>query len=226
MKIKKYNNKYLGLLILMALLSFTSIASAREDKPRDDSNLIREKQIDKTNSGSRAKPEIESVKENYRKEVEVLKDKYEKEIEVLKSKLGSEKGGVEAKAKELKYNNRISSLKVWTNAINRIKNLKERLNKAIEKANANGVNTDIAKASLTAADDKIIAIQAKSDAMKAILIKPLPMSEADKTSLQTLSKEAQTLTREANALLHKVLKELKEAIIAKKKATNTNSSSN
>lgn len=226
---KQYkNNKYLVLLVAIALLT-SNVAYGREGELNDDSSLrgnveIQNKIEDEKEGEDNNKERIETKLENsvYKEEAKKLKDEYEAKLDALKAKLGAQKDQIKAKKDELKISNRRASVLRWGNAVENIQKLTKRLEEVIKKAKTAGIDTTSAEASLNEANAKILLIETNAKLMMDIVVKPLPMSDTDKTKLSELSKSTQALVKQANALLQKASKDLRTAMQAKRKLNKEN----
>lgn len=227
---KKYkNSKYLVLLIAITLLT-SNVAYGREGELNDDSTLrgnieVQNRSKDNhDNVNDKNKGGLEKRIENsaFREEAKKLKDEYEAKLDALKAKLSAQKDQIKAKKDETKLNNRKASVERWGNAVENIQKLTKKLEEVIKKAKTAGIDTSSAEVSLNEANAKVVQIEANAKLMMDIIVKPLPMSDADKAQLNKLSKETQTLVKEANGLLKKASNDLRNAIQAKRKLNKDN----
>ena len=221
---KQYkNNKYLILLLAFTLLTSGYTAYGREGELNDDSSLKGNVEIqnkiedrDEKEGEDNDKEKIENS--TFREEASLLRKEYEAKLDALKAKLGVEqKDKTKLKKDESKISNRRASVLRWGNAVENIQKLTKRLEEVIKKAKISGVDTTNAELSLKEANLKIVSIEANAKLMMDIVVKTPPMSIEDKAQLNKLSKETQTLVKEANALLQKASKELRNAMQAKRK---------
>ena len=221
---KQYkNNKYLILLLAFTLLTSGYTAYGREGELNDDSSLKGNVEIqnkiedrDEKEGEDNDKEKIENS--TFREEASLLRKEYEAKLDALKAKLGVEqKDKTKLKKDESKISNRKASVLRWGNAVENIQKLTKRLEEVIKKAKISGVDTTNAELSLKEANLKIVSIEANAKLMMDIVVKTPPMSIEDKAQLNKLSKETQTLVKEANALLQKASKELRNAMQAKRK---------
>lgn len=214
---KQYkNNKYLVLLLAITLLT-SNVAYGREDEINDDSSS--RKSVELRNSLDEDKENSDDNNEYgiYKEEARKLKAEYEAKLEALKVKINEQKDKAKVKKDELKLNNRKDLIDRWDNAVEKIKKSEDKLSEVILKAKTAGIDTTSAKASLKQASEKITAIEANAKLMMDIVVKPLPLSDVDKTKLKDLSTGTQKLVRETKALLQKTSKDLRSAIQAKRK---------
>ena len=227
---KQYkNNKYLILLLAFTLLTSGYTAYGREGELNDDSSLKgnveiqnkiedRDEKEGEDNDKERTKVEARLENSAFREEASLLRKEYEAKLDALKAKLGVEqKDKTKLKKDESKISNRKASVLRWGNAVESIQKLTKRLEEVIKKAKISGVDTTNAELSLKEANLKIVSIEANAKLMMDIVVKTPPMSIEDKAQLNKLSKETQTLVKEANALLQKASKELRNAMQAKRK---------
>lgn len=227
---KKYkNSKYLVLLIAITLLT-SNVAYGREGELNDDSTLrgnveVQNKSEDSSEDGDdKNKGRLEKRIDNsaFREEAKKLKDEYEAKLDVLKAKLSAQKDQIKAKKDETKLNNRKASVVRWGNAVENIQKLTKKLEEVIKKAKTAGIDTSGAEVSLNEANAKVVQIEANAKLMMDIIVKPLPMSEADKAKLTELSKSTQIIVKQTNELLQKASKDLRNAMQAKRKLNKDN----
>ncbi|MBI2631309.1 hypothetical protein HYW73_03835 [Candidatus Nomurabacteria bacterium] len=205
--------KYLSFFAVLAMLfSFNVSAALAEENGgavRDDLRLKREE----------AKKEWEAKRDTFRKEFEMKRGEAKAKMEALRASLKTERDAAKAKIKEARIVGREKALERFDGAVLRMTALKEKINSKITALKAKGVDTTGAEAFVATAETKIDEAKAKIAEANALFGTSIEkLSEENKTTLRTLTKETQALIKEAHKALGDAVKSLKDAVKAKIKA--------
>ena len=148
----------------------------------------------------------------YRSAREEMKQK----IEGLRAKIKDERDTAKARIKEVRITGRENSLQRFDFALERIINLKERINNQIIKLKEKGINVTNAKNFLEIANTKLDGAEEKITEINKLLTASIDeLTLENKTKLRTLAMETQTLLKDAHLALNDSIKSLKDEVKVK-----------
>ncbi|MFN4181215.1 MAG: hypothetical protein ACK4FA_00755 [Candidatus Paceibacteria bacterium] len=159
------------------------------------------------------KEKSEAIREELQKKREALRDQAEKLREEAKKKMEALKAKIKDTASLKRYEGRENALHRFDNQVEKVMELRDKVNTKIAELTAKGVDTTTAKTHVANADIKFEEAKKKIAEMNVIFAGSTnQLSEANKTKLQTLAKEAGTLLKDAYNELKLAVKSLKEAV--------------
>jgi len=186
---------------------FAKCPEVKEDKNLQDE--IETSDTDVAGQGS-----IETRREQIKTEIEKIRETAKLKMEDLKVKFQLEKNKVKAKLLEKRVSGREEALKRFDKAIERITNLKEKVNSQITKLDAKGIDTEKAKSVLATTDAKILEIKQKVAEVSTILASTTnELTKENKDKLRQLTKDTQDLIKETHATLSDAIKSLKTSVV-------------
>lgn len=202
--------KYLSLSIVLLLTFVVNIPTIRaeneQEKTEDESSKI------KTELGQKK----DEIRVEMNQKIEIIRKEAKQKMEDLKVKIKGEKDEVKAKIKEVRITGRENTLKKFDATIEKINNLKERVNAQITKFEAKGVDVANAKSFATTAETKLIDAKNKIAEINTLLVASVnELSKTSKAKLKILTKDTQTLIVEVNKALKDATKSLKNATKSK-----------
>jgi uncharacterized phage infection (PIP) family protein YhgE len=166
----------------------------------------------------RAQGERNETRAQMKERVEAMRMEAKQKMNALRVQIKGEKDAAQAKIKELRITGREQALTRFDTAVERINNLRNKVDAYILTLEAKGLDTAEAKSFLTTANAKLNDATAKIAEMNALLSASInQLSKEDKTNLVTLAQDTQKLVREAHLALVDAVKSLKD--IVKKKVT-------
>ena len=171
--------------------------------------------------------EFKLKREALKNENDARREEIKQKMEDLREKIKEEKDTIKAKIKEERITGREKDLERFEAAVERMNNIKDRVNDYIIKLEAKGVDVANAKNFVATAETKLNAAVVKITEANTLLSASIDeLTSEDKTKLRTLAQETQTLIKEAHQALNDAIKSLKEALKAKIEADKASTAAN
>jgi hypothetical protein len=217
--------KGLNLLIIIALLFgfSSSFALAQNNKPKPLDTIKQEREQIKNTIAERKENNLEQ-KELIKEDIKTRREEFKLKFEELKAKIKTEKDAKKAEILEKRILGREEALKRFDLAIERMENLKSKVNEVIAKHESKSLDVSEAKNLIAVAETKIEAAKEKTTEAYALLSGSTSQLTAEqKTQLQTLAKDTQNLIKESHNSLISAILNLKVLIKAQAENELTNS---
>jgi len=161
----------------------------------------------------RAQGERNEVRAQMKERVEAMRMEAKQKMDALRVQIKGEKDAAKARIKELRITGREQALTRFDTAVERINNLKNKVDAYILTLEAKGLDTAEAKSFLATANAKLNDATAKIAEMNALLSASIDeLSKENRTKLVTLAQDTQKLIREAHLALGDAVKSLKDAV--------------
>lgn len=203
--------KYLGLLVVLAF-----VVNINVGKAEDDASM-------KISDDLRTRVELQGNLQDKRMEIKTaMRLEAKQRMQNLREKIKEEKDASKARIKELRIVGREKALERFDMAIEKMTNLKNRVNDHMAKFEAKGVNVAEVKSFVATAEAKLGEAGVKIAEANALLSVSIDQLTAqNKITLRTLAKEIQDLIKETHRALNDAIKALKDTVKIKMEATRT-----
>ncbi len=217
---KKYINLFIVGVLVFSSFGLFSIVQAIENPNTSASISVQNlgQEIKKIRDGIGLKAEIKTETraevnakiEKMKEGVKTLREEAKNKMEALKETLKNEKDEVKVRAMEVRIVGREKALERFDNAIEKMGDLKDRINSQITKLKAKGVDVANAESLMVTAETKLAEAKIKIVEINTLLAGSTnQLSTENKTRLRTLAGEIQTLIKETHQALNDVVKSLK-----------------
>lgn len=182
--------KYLSLFVVIAIMFVANVQITRASNEQGQGEITMER-----------KTVQNQVRENFDK---------------LRINIKNEKDAVMARNQEMRIVGREKALERFDTAVERINNLKDKINTRIANLEAKGVVVEGAKNFIATVETKLNVIDTKIIEINTILSASInELTLENKTQLRTLAQDTQTLIKEAHQALNDAIKSLKDNLKVK-----------
>ena len=170
-----------------------------------------------------AKQRIQILKEDIRNQIKSAREQAKQKMEDLKIKIREEKDKIKSEREQTRIDIRERALERFDKIVEKITNLKDRVNSQIVKFEARGVDVVNAKDFVVTAETKLNEAEAKIAEINVLLSASVgQLTAEEKTTLRTLTQDTQTLVKEAHQALIDAIKSLKDNLKKLDTAVNAN----
>lgn len=221
--------KHFSLLIMLVFALSPFIIKAESQIPsvqkeikkikdwRPETDLYKEKEIENEAEDERddsiENDDKKIEKETFEEKIKDFRKETKERFDIMREEIKKEKDSIKMKISEARLENREKALEKFNNALDRVKNLRNRLNEQIKKVEALKIDTTLAKANVAMVDEKLKKAEENIIKINTILAtKPNEITPETKKLLKTLSKETEDLLKLSYGVLRDTVKSLKEPI--------------